>query len=301
MKGKRLRKFSNLILPIFAAGMLIFTFMSIINNKKTPERTPEIMPPTTSFQNQVAGIGIVQPLTNIINVAPQIPGILVEFYVTENQELVLGTPLFTIDEAQTKAKIKHAAALLNTKKIQYADLKQHLDRFENIKDKRSISQDDLSRKRFAVQKAKAEIDEATQGLELLNVELNKLTVKSPIDGRVLKINSRIGEYVSNNTIPLVIGNLDKVLLKVIIDETDLHRVDTGAKAIAIMRGQPEKEWKLKFLSIEPLAIPKVQLSNNRNEKIDTRVIELLYEFESADINAVPGQQADVFIEATKEN
>jgi RND family efflux transporter MFP subunit len=296
-----LRKFSNLILPIFAAGMLIFTFVSMINNKKTPKRTPEIMPPTTSFQNQVAGIGIVQPLTNIINVAPQIPGVLVEFYVSENQEIVLGTPLFTIDEAQTKAKIKHAQAFLNTKKIQYEDLKQHLDRFENIKDKRSISQDELSRKRFAVQKAKAEIDEATQGLELLNVELDKLTVKSPIDGRVLKINSRIGEYVSNNTTPLVIGNLDKVLLKVTIDETDLHRIDTTDKAIAIMRGQPDKEWKLKFVSIEPLAIPKVQLNNNRNEKIDTRVIELLYEFESSDINAVPGQQADVFIETTKEN
>lgn len=296
-----MRKFSNLILPIFAAGMLIFTFVSMINNKKTPKRTPEIMPPTTSFQNQVAGIGIVQPLTNIINVAPQIPGVLVEFYVAENQEIVLGTPLFTIDEAQTKAKIKHAQAFLNTKKIQYEDLKQHLDRFENIKDKRSISQDELSRKRFAVQKAKAEIDEATQGLELLNVELDKLTVKSPIDGRVLKINSRIGEYVSNNTTPLVIGNLDKVLLKVTIDETDLHRIDTTDKAIAIMRGQPDKEWKLKFVSIEPLAIPKVQLNNNRNEKIDTRVIELLYEFESSDINAVPGQQADVFIETTKEN
>lgn len=294
-------KFSNLILPIVAAGMLIFTLISMINNKATPKRDPEITPPTTSFQNQVAGIGIVQPLTNVINVAPQIPGVLVEFYVTENQKITLGTPLFTIDQEQAKAKIKHAEALLRTKQIQYEDLKQHLDRFENIKDKRSISHDELSRKRFAVQKAKAEVDEAIQGLILLNVELDKLTVTSPINGRVLKINSRIGEYISNNTIPLVIGNLDKILLKVTIDETDLHRVDTNAKAVAILRGQPAKEWKLKFISIEPLAIPKTQLSNNRNEKIDTRVIELLYEFESADINAVPGQQADVFIETTKEN
>ena len=117
----------------------------------------------------------------------------------------------------------------------------------------------------------------------------------------MKINSRVGEYISNNTIPLIIGDLDKMLLNVIVDESDLYKIDKKANAIAIIRGQSDKKLNIKFVSIGPYAIPKTQLNNSPNEKIDTRVVELTYEFENSDINVVPGQQADVFIEIKKEN
>lgn len=293
-------KLSNMILPIIAAGMLIFTITTVTKSKTTPKRAPEFQPPSSNFQNQIAGIGIIRPSTNIIRLAPHIPGILSEIYVKENQKIFYGTPLFSIDESQIRAKTKHTEAILKTKQVQLEDLKQHFQRFQNVKDKRAISHDELTRKRFAVAKAEAEVNEVIENLNLLTVELSKMTIRSTINGHVLKINSRVGEYISNDTIPMIIGDLDKMQITVIIDESEMHKVDKKAHAIAIIRGQENKKFKLKFISVEPYAVPKTHLNNKQNEKIDTRVIELLYEFEKADIKAVPGQQADVFIETEKE-
>ena len=52
-----------------------------------------------------------------------------------------------------------------------------------------------------------------------------------------------------------------------------------------------------MLRIEPLAEPKVSLSGNTTERVDTRVLEVIFEVtEKGDAPLYPGQLVDVFIE-----
>lgn len=275
-------------------------FNSISGNTTPEARKPTITPPTSTFQDKIAGLGIVESDTRMISIASHVKGVVSKIYVSEGKYVKKGTPLFKIEDSEYKAKLKHAEAKLKVAQIHYEDASHNLNLFEKIKDKRAISYEELSRKRFAAKKAHAEMVEAKTNLKVYQTNFYNLTARAPIDSHVLKINIKPGEYIGNDgSHPIILGNLDKMNVRVEIDETDIHRIKKGAKAIGILRSHNNFKIPLEFIKYDPYVMPKSNLNNNITEKIDTRVIELLYSFDNSRIGAFPGQRMDVFIEELK--
>jgi hypothetical protein len=81
-----------------------------------------------------------------------------------------------------------------------------------------------------------------------------------------------------------------------IDEHDIPRFKAGAPARASLRGAPEQSYPLTFVRVEPYVIPKKSLTGDNTERVDTRVLQVIYALE---VNGKPvyvGQQMDVFID-----
>jgi HlyD family secretion protein len=74
-------------------------------------------------------------------------------------------------------------------------------------------------------------------------------------------------------------------------------VDPSAPAIAVVRGRPDLRTALQFESIEPYVAPKASLTGSPTERVDTRVLQVIYSFRRAELPVYVGQQLDVFIEA----
>jgi multidrug efflux pump subunit AcrA (membrane-fusion protein) len=132
------------------------------------------------------------------------------------------------------------------------------------------------------------------------VTLDRLTVRAPVAGRVLKVNVRPGEFVTAGPTadPLVLLGNDRPLhVRVQIDENDVWRLTTTAPAEAVVRGNRELRFPLTFVRIEPYVLPKRSLTGERTERIDTRVLEVIYSFDPGDNPVFIGQQVDVFVEA----
>jgi len=292
---------THIFLPVIAVFMLVFTVYSISKNRTPPKREITSPPPISKFQHKIAAIGVVEPETKTINITTDLSGILKEVYVTEGEPIKKGDKLFTIDDRDAKAQLKKAEAELGTASVNYQDLKNTLELLEKLKDKRAISNNELLRKQFAAEKAKMQLDEARAHVEMIKTNLDRLTIYSPIDGYVLKVLGRIGEYItpSSSNPSMVIGDLDDINVRVSVDEADIKRLDQNAQAVGMLRGSATKEIELKFLRYEPYVIPKLNLSNNVIEKIDTRVLEVIYKFDNSKVGAIPGQQMDIFIEEIK--
>jgi len=73
-------------------------------------------------------------------------------------------------------------------------------------------------------------------------------------------------------------------------------VHPQAPAVAALRGDASIRSPLRFVRIEPLVIPKRSLTGDSSERVDTRVLQVLYEIERKDPRFFVGQQMDVFIE-----
>jgi hypothetical protein len=72
-------------------------------------------------------------------------------------------------------------------------------------------------------------------------------------------------------------------------------------AEAQVRGNPKLKAKLSFVRIEPLVIPKRSLTGDSTERVDTRVLQIIFKIEPTEgIPLYPGQQMDVFIEAPQD-
>jgi hypothetical protein len=66
-------------------------------------------------------------------------------------------------------------------------------------------------------------------------------------------------------------------------------------------GEADRSIPLRFVRIEPFVVPKVSLTGGSAERVDTRVLQVIYQFDRpADRPVFVGQQMDVYIDASTE-
>jgi HlyD family secretion protein len=119
---------------------------------------------------------------------------------------------------------------------------------------------------------------------------------------VLQVNIRPGESVGGaNTRPaVVLGAVGVLHVRVEVDETDIPRFRPGVAAVASPRGHSGKAYPLAFVRVEPCVRPKRSLTGDSVERVDTRVLQVLYTI-PADQALYVGQQFDVFLDAGDSN
>lgn len=205
-----------------------------------------------------------------------------------------------------------------------ANAKDMLRRVEAMTDKRAMSEEDLARRRFASLTAEARAAEARAQLAVLKagtwgpdlavaesevvmaasqlrsteVAIDRLTVKSPVNAEILQVNVLPGEYARTGDPLVVLGATDVLHVRINIDENDAWRFKPGAAAVGFVRGNAGLNTKLEFVRIEPFVIPKMSLTGASQERVDTRVMQVLYRFQKSTLPVYVGQQMDVVIEAT---
>jgi HlyD family secretion protein len=138
--------------------------------------------------------------------------------------------------------------------------------------------------------------------------LLKYTVKARADGVVLAVNAAVGSYVSSlgaydtytqGQNPLVVMSTPQDYLDVrcYVDEILVSRLPPPDRIQAQMsiRGTDVKV-PLEFVRVQPYVSPKIELSNQRQEKVDLRVLPVIFRFKmKTPTMAYPGQLVDVFI------
>ncbi|MBS0264432.1 MAG: efflux RND transporter periplasmic adaptor subunit [Planctomycetes bacterium] len=154
---------------------------------------------------------------------------------------------------------------------------------------------DLLVARAAVQQAEAQLRQA-------QTDLARLTVTAPRDGTILKINVREGEFVAqpSSTELMILGDIDTLHVRVDIDESDIPRFPHKTPARAFMRGDTTQPIDLEFVRVDPYVIPKKSLTGSSQERVDTRVLQVIYRVGSEPDRLVVGQQLDVFIDLTRQ-
>ena len=143
----------------------------------------------------------------------------------------------------------------------------------------------------------AELAAAQARLDQAKTELDVLSVRAPIAGTVLAVRVRPGERAeAGGVAPILLGDLSRLQVRVDIDENDAWRIKTGAKARATARGNPAIATDLAFVRAEPYIIPKKSLTGDATERVDTRVLQVIFTGERS-TELRPGQLVDVVIAA----
>lgn len=147
--------------------------------------------------------------------------------------------------------------------------------------------------------AGAAVAEARAAVEQLKTEIGRALVTAPVDGVVLQVNVRPGERVGEaGAKPLmVLGETRTLHVRVDVDERDIPRFRPGAAARACPRGEAAQQLAIRFVRVEPYAVPKKALTGDNTERVDTRVLQVIYAVEPGQSHVYVGQQLDVFIRA----
>ena len=150
--------------------------------------------------------------------------------------------------------------------------------------------------------ARAELQAAESQVRMAQTEIGRLTVRATVDGRVLQVEVRPGEYAPSGVLAtplMLIGQTDVLHVRTDVDEHEAMRVRPDAAAVASVRGDSGRQAKLRCVRIEPYVIPKRSLTGDSSERVDTRVLQIVYAFDPRELPAYVGQQMDVFIDAER--
>ena len=286
-------------IPLLAVGMLFFAISSSMKDSGDAVADPQVPPPSRMFAQQVAGIGITEPKSELVSVGSHLPGIVSDVRVKTGDGVKAGDVLFTLDNRDAQAQLTVAQARVATTEAEAKDARHQFTLYNSVSDKRAVSEDELSRRRFAAAAAEARAKEAKAQAEQARVTLSRLKVQAPIAGTVLRVNVRPGEFAPAGETReglVLLGDVATMHVRVEIDESDALKVTPSAKAFARVRGYPDKNAELSFVRKEMYVRPKRSLTGSGTERVDTRVQEIIYAFDNSALGTFAGQQMDVFIE-----
>ncbi len=291
------RKF---VIPLLAlCGVVFALWMVRQGSKPIVHSQPVADPPRVDFPSRISGAGIVEASTRNISVGAHLPGIVARVDVKVGERVEAGQALFSIDDRAALADLAVREARVLEAEAVLQDLRAQLRIAENVKESRAISLEELNKRRYAVKAAEARLAMASAEVRAAKVDIERLTVRAPITGMVLQVNIRAGEYAPTGVTPqplILLGSLDRPHVRVDIDENDAWRFNEKAAAVAFVRGNPALRTNLKFEYLEKYVIPKRSLTGDSTERVDTRVMQVVYSFNGEELTVFPGQLMDVFIE-----
>ena len=288
------------LLPIVAFALFGFAVFTTLSQPTRSDTEPALAVPATHFVATVAGVGVIEPRGEAIAIGTNLPGIATAVSVHAGDRVRAGDPLFTIDDRSVRAELALAKAQVASAEVAVADARDQFERARRSFEQKATSDAEATRKRFGVAGAQTRLAETRARVAALGTELDRLSVESPSAGRIWRVNLRVGEFAQAGPLasPLVVlGDDSQLHVRVEIDQTDAHRVRATAKAEGSLRGDADRRIALEFVRFEPLVQPKRALTGDGTERVDTRVLEVIYALAKDAPQPFVGQQMDVFIEA----
>lgn len=279
------------------AGILLAFIFGAVTQKVVPPAF-SINPPTESpFPDSIATTGIVEALDKNIEIGVPEEGLVEKLWFQVGDTVKEGDPLLRIDSRSLEAKLLVQKANVEVESASLERLKDQLNRLQSVKDPRAISVEELKTRENDVKVAEAKLKAAEASFLETQELINRLTVRAPKNGIILQEDIRVGEYITRGKAAMILGDLDQLQVRVDIDEQNAGKFRKDAAAVAFPKNNTSIMIPLKFVRIEPYVIPKKSLRGTSEERVDTRVLQVIYSFEQPEhYHFYVGQQADVYIE-----
>lgn len=290
---------NRVVFVLAVLGVLASLAGAYLFGRATRTPPPLFAPVSSPYPTAIYANGIVesdQPGGANINLYPEVSGQIVRVMVHEGQRVAAGDPLFSLEDSVPRANAEVAEANQKSARSQYDKRlsSYHLD-------PHSISKDALDTARDSVAQTAAQLKAA-------DALLKKYSVTAPADGIVLAVNTTPGSYVApqgtydpytQGYLPIltISGSHDTLAVRCYVDEILISRLPPPGhiRAEMSLRGT-DTRIPLEFVRVQPYVSPKIQLSNQRQEKVDLRVLPVIFRFATKGHGDIyPGQLVDVFI------
>ncbi len=357
------------VIPLLAIAGIIFAVVTVVRGSVPPPASPPVIEPARApYESFVAGSGLVEASSENIAIGAPVGAIVARVHAKVNDTIKKGDVLFELDarelqaellvrQAQLKvaqeqlaklqagtrpeqipparARVEQTASEIVAAQSQLDDVQSQLIRARQMADARAMSEEEVTRRGFAVTTAQAhlaqvratdaearaqlalleagtwdadirvaqsQVEQAKASVDAISIEIDRRSVRSPIDGTVLQSSIRQGEFASAGALAqplMLVGSVNPLHIRVDIDENEAWRVRPGSLATAFARGNKDITTSLTFVRFEPYVVPKRSLTGASTERVDTRVLQVIFAFDPATMPVFVGQQMDVYIEADR--
>lgn len=279
-------------------GIIMGLVLLHIINQKDPEPQPLATPAINPFMHAIAASGIIESYDRNISVGNPVAGLVKKIFVKVGDLVEKDQILFEIDDRELQAELLTEKANVAVSEANVLRLQDQLERLKSVTDLRAVSVDEVKTRQNDVIISLAQLEAARARVQQTELLIARYTIKAPRAGVILQNNIREGEFLALNsrTTPILLGDA-RLQIRADIDEQNASDFKSTQIAVAYPKNNTTLKIPLVFDRIEPYVIPKRSLTGTSDERVDTRVLQVIYSFEEPkDFHVYVGQQVDVFIE-----
>jgi multidrug resistance efflux pump len=174
---------------------------------------------------------------DVVQVAPDVGGLIVSVNVADNQPVNAGQVLFVIDQARYALALRQAQATAMQRRATLDQARREDARNRTLGDlvAREVTEESRSR----VQQAEAALADADVAIDTARLNLQRTTVVSPVDGYLNDRAPRAGEYVTAGRSVLSVVDMHSFRVDGYFEETKLHGIDIGQQVDIRVMGEPK--------------------------------------------------------------
>ncbi|MEE1885514.1 efflux RND transporter periplasmic adaptor subunit [Pedobacter flavus] len=220
------------------------------------------------------------PPRNIISITVPLGGYVKAYNLLPGSKVTRGQVLATVEDQQYIQMQQDY--LMNKAKLGFAAKEKERQQMLNAGKASSDKSLQLAESEYS--SIKIALSAMGEKLKLIGIDPNKLTeqnitrqisVRSPINGYVTKVNSNIGSFVSPSDVLFELVNPSNIHLSLVVFEKDLSKIFIGQKGIAYSNNDPSKKYNT-----------KIELINTSLG--EDRSVEVHSHFINADKTLIPG-------------
>jgi multidrug resistance efflux pump len=176
-------------------------------------------------------------IAETVQIVPEVSGKISELRVTDNQWVQKGDVLLVIDPASYALALRSAEAILATRQHDLTLKTEVANRRQQLAEQKAIAAEELQTAVNALEVARCEVMAAMADRDLAQLNLERTTLVSPVNGYITNLHLRPGEYASSGQPQFSILDSDSFWVAAYFEETKLTAVHPGDVArIDLMGG-----------------------------------------------------------------
>jgi multidrug resistance efflux pump len=190
-------------------------------------------------------------LANVVELAPDVSGLISAINVTDNQKVQKGDVLFVIDQERFKVAVQQAEAVVaqRTQALRLAE--DDSRRYASLRAPSidAVSAQTAERAAIAAEEARAELQESEAALAAAQIDLTRSEVRAPANGFVTNLTASVGDYATVGKGVLAVVDSDSFYVYGYFMETKLPAIHDGDDAeVKLMAGGVVLKGKVEGLS-----------------------------------------------------
>lgn len=162
---------------------------------------------------------------DVVQLAPDVSGIVTSVGVRDNQPVTKGQELFVIDRARFELALKQADAAVVSQRTALAQAQR-----ESVRNRRMgalVSGEEREQGVSRVEQARAALDQAIANRNVAALNLERATVTAPVNGIVTNLELQPGDYVTAGRQAIALVDTDSLRVEGYFEETKLSRIHVG--------------------------------------------------------------------------
>jgi RND family efflux transporter MFP subunit len=172
---------------------------------------------------------------DVVQVAPDVSGLVAQVFVHDNQVVHEGDPLFQIDPTRYTLAIQQSQAAVAKTKAAYDDAKRDAARYAALSGN-AVSGQTRDQSNSAALQAQADYNEAQADLAVAQLNLQRAMVRATVNGIITNFSMRPGDYVTAGQAVAAVVDSDSLYVDGYFEETKLQHINVGDKATVTLLG-----------------------------------------------------------------